>query len=305
MSDKINVVYKLYFSDNPNKVYIGSAKNFNKRLSEHLRSLLNSEHSNYLLQLDFKKYGLSNFKWEIIESNIPSYALLKKESEYINTLKSAIDGYNITNHATNPRDIYIPDNKSNPDLNLSNDVYCLLKNNKIKIEKIDAGEFKEGKKYSNFSFSKNKIDSLKTVDLKKIINNIVTYMRFHIHDTNRSIIAITPYNTSKSFRTFVDLCGSDLSISAPIKRFNDCHSTIPVKHVVVCVSANSYFIEMSKMNADEKDFHRMNYILKHIANFEFSETLTIHVPPLYYDSYINGLKLVTESYNNVKYKLQS
>lgn len=130
-------------------------------------------------------------------------------------------------------------------------------------------------------------------------------MRFHIHDTNRSIIAITPYNTSKSFRTFVDLCGSDLSISAPIKRFNDCHSTIPVKHVVVCVSANSYFIEMSKMNADEKDFHRMNYILKHIANFEFSETLTIHVPPLYYDSYINGLKLVTESYNNVKYKLQS
>lgn len=58
-------IYKITNINN-SKVYFGSAKNLNRRLSEHKRKLLQNRHSNIHLQRDYNKHGLSSFTFEVI-----------------------------------------------------------------------------------------------------------------------------------------------------------------------------------------------------------------------------------------------
>lgn len=50
-----------------NKVYIGSSISIMERFSTHKRSLIKNIHFNKHLQSSFNKYGISNFKFEILE----------------------------------------------------------------------------------------------------------------------------------------------------------------------------------------------------------------------------------------------
>lgn len=69
-----------------NKIYIGSSKNINKRLGEHLWRLNNNQHDNKHLQRHFQKYGKCN----CIEFSIIEYCSIKdlstKEQRWINLL---------------------------------------------------------------------------------------------------------------------------------------------------------------------------------------------------------------------------
>lgn len=49
-----------------NKIYIGSARNLNKRKNQHLRSLETKRHHNILLQRAYNKYGKENFVFKIL-----------------------------------------------------------------------------------------------------------------------------------------------------------------------------------------------------------------------------------------------
>lgn len=93
---KTGVIYCIENKIN-NKKYIGESLYYKRRWNDHKRHLNNNTHSNYHLQRSWNKYGKKNFKFKIIESNIPSPKLDSKEIYYIakyNTFHGK--GYNLT-----------------------------------------------------------------------------------------------------------------------------------------------------------------------------------------------------------------
>ena len=58
-------IYKITNTKN-NKVYIGQSTNLKKRLNDHKSSLIRGQHRNYFLQNSVNKYGIENFKFEIL-----------------------------------------------------------------------------------------------------------------------------------------------------------------------------------------------------------------------------------------------
>lgn len=78
-----------------NKIYIGSAKDFDKRKKRHLRDLRANKHYSILLQRAFNKYGEENFVFEIIEEFPYSIEIKDREQYWIDELKTKEIGYNI------------------------------------------------------------------------------------------------------------------------------------------------------------------------------------------------------------------
>lgn len=89
-------VYKISNIIN-NKIYIGSAVDFERRKKQHFRQLFNNEHFNYHLQRAFNKYGVDNFIFEIIEECEEDQCVIK-EQFYIDKLNATNPefGYNIS-----------------------------------------------------------------------------------------------------------------------------------------------------------------------------------------------------------------
>lgn len=69
------------------KYYIGSSINLDRRKKQHFQSLLNNKHANIKLQRSYNKYGVENFRFDIIELLETSKNLLKREQFYIDTTK--------------------------------------------------------------------------------------------------------------------------------------------------------------------------------------------------------------------------
>lgn len=65
------------------KYYVGSTKDFKKRKQTHFSGLKNNYHPNKHLQNAYNKYGIDNFKFEIIEC-VQEELLLDIEQSYIN-----------------------------------------------------------------------------------------------------------------------------------------------------------------------------------------------------------------------------
>ncbi len=80
------VIYKISNLIN-NKFYIGSAIDYNRRLREHKSMLRLNKHSCKHLQNAYNKYGIDNFKFEIIEQVEDKTKLIEREQYYIDTLK--------------------------------------------------------------------------------------------------------------------------------------------------------------------------------------------------------------------------
>lgn len=75
-------IYKITNLKN-NKVYIGSSNNLKQRLRQHRSFLKLNEHCNKHLQSSYNKYGIENFKFEILEV-IEEKKLEEREEYYIN-----------------------------------------------------------------------------------------------------------------------------------------------------------------------------------------------------------------------------
>ena len=79
-----------------NKSYIGQSIDIQARFSSHKRTLQwNDPRVNYPLYRDFKKYGLENFSFEIIEQ-CSKDELNEKEKYWINHYNTYNNGYNLT-----------------------------------------------------------------------------------------------------------------------------------------------------------------------------------------------------------------
>ena len=81
-----------------NKIYIGSSKNIEKRLYEHMRLLKNKRHPNIKLTRSAKKHGEESF-YSKVELICDTENLLMYEQIFIDFYNSAIDGYNINKKA--------------------------------------------------------------------------------------------------------------------------------------------------------------------------------------------------------------
>lgn len=93
---KTYVIYKVTNLIN-GKMYIGKTYNFEKRKREHLYDIDNGLPFHRAL----KKYGLDNFKWEIIDKSDSDEEIKEKEIYWIKKLNTCIhsensQGYNIT-----------------------------------------------------------------------------------------------------------------------------------------------------------------------------------------------------------------
>lgn len=89
-------IYKITNKAN-GKIYIGSSKNITYRWRQHLNELCMGTHHNGKLQLDFNKYGIGNFTFEIIEFVSNLDRLLEREQYHINknNCYSEDVGYNV------------------------------------------------------------------------------------------------------------------------------------------------------------------------------------------------------------------
>lgn len=83
---KANAISGIYKITNlaTNEFYIGSSKNIESRWAYHKAKFKSNEETSNKLYLDFKKYDLENFKFEILEKC--SENLKEKEQEYIDKL---------------------------------------------------------------------------------------------------------------------------------------------------------------------------------------------------------------------------
>lgn len=94
MKNPIICIYKITCLIN-NKIYIGQTINFKNRKSYHKCSLKHNRHDNKYLQEDYNNYGLSQFKFEIVEK-CKVEDLLEKETYWMNYY-GGINSYKLYN----------------------------------------------------------------------------------------------------------------------------------------------------------------------------------------------------------------
>jgi len=73
-----NVIYKITNKVN-NKIYIGSASYYDKRIGTHVNRLNSNIHDNNHLQAAWNKYGKDNFEFSIIEECTKDNLLIKEQ----------------------------------------------------------------------------------------------------------------------------------------------------------------------------------------------------------------------------------
>lgn len=94
-----------------NKVYIGQTKyTAELRLQGHLRDMTRPEKSEYPLYRAFRKYGLQNFRLDILE-DCPNDSLDEREIHYIKFYNTYYNGYNQTLGGQGTRSLELDNNQ--------------------------------------------------------------------------------------------------------------------------------------------------------------------------------------------------
>lgn len=140
------------------KIYIGSTtESFQLRWSTHKRSLKGNRHCNRHLQFAVNKYGVENFKFEILEECLSEFCVIR-EQYYLDTLLFAQEyinnkdkrflelGYNINPLSSSCANRELSDiHKKRIGLRHKDKVLSLESRNKIKIARksqINTGQIK-------------------------------------------------------------------------------------------------------------------------------------------------------------------
>jgi group I intron endonuclease len=84
--EQVSCIYKISSISMPERFYIGSAVVFSRRSYRHKSELKTGKHPNIKMQRHFSKYGISDFKIEIVEIVTDVNRLLEREQYYIDAL---------------------------------------------------------------------------------------------------------------------------------------------------------------------------------------------------------------------------
>lgn len=122
-------IYKIRNIKN-DKIYVGSAKDFQARWDRHLKSLRKNKHHNIRLQRSFNIHGEKSFIFEIIEVAEYNKDIQKLEQYYIDTLNSKVNGYNIADASFGD----VMTNNPNKESIIEKRRQTQLKNNKLLTE---------------------------------------------------------------------------------------------------------------------------------------------------------------------------
>ena len=97
MTDKKASIQGIYFIRNAKtgEMYVGSAKNIQKRLSAHIIDLVSGTHINPLLQESWEKFGPTSFAFGILEIVHAIEELSDKEISWIVKLDAVNNGFNV------------------------------------------------------------------------------------------------------------------------------------------------------------------------------------------------------------------
>lgn len=105
-----------------NKKYVGQTNNLKKRVKQHKDDSFtnyNEARYNQLIHQAIRKYGLNNFKIDILEDNIPTELIDEKEKYYINKYNTiAPNGYNLTEGGIANKTVPVPSKYENDFLNI-------------------------------------------------------------------------------------------------------------------------------------------------------------------------------------------
>lgn len=82
-----SAIYKISSISKPDRFYIGSAVVYSRRAIRHRSELNTGKHPNKKMQNHFTKYGIADFKIEIVEVVEDKNNLIKREQYYIDTLR--------------------------------------------------------------------------------------------------------------------------------------------------------------------------------------------------------------------------
>jgi len=85
-----------------NKIYVGYAIKIQERLNTHKSELINNKHANNFLQNSWNKYGIDNFKFELLEE-YPEEFLPSMENYWCNLLNTHNPNYGYNLRSTNPK----------------------------------------------------------------------------------------------------------------------------------------------------------------------------------------------------------
>lgn len=92
-------VYKITNIIN-SKIYVGITKNYDERIKYHKQRAFQPNHKEYdkVLYKAFRKYGLENFTFELLEQNLTEHEARIAEQAYIKAFNSTSHekGYNVT-----------------------------------------------------------------------------------------------------------------------------------------------------------------------------------------------------------------
>lgn len=91
-------IYKIESKINPNRIYIGSAININKRWWNHLSDLKKNRHHSIILQNHYNKYGKSDLIFIVIEPCFPEFLIIR-EQYYVDELNPYFNVCKIVSHS--------------------------------------------------------------------------------------------------------------------------------------------------------------------------------------------------------------
>ena len=292
--NKIICVYKLYFINDPNKVYVGSSIDFQFRLNTHYKELLENKHSNVELQKDFKIFGVLNLRWEIIKefkTPISRKELLEYESKYILILKAYESGYNRTYITTSKKDFYITSTSVNKDItNLLNefkkDRIIHIVPIKIKSFEIDL-YYPKKYNYSDSWWNTQPIEESihKIYTLTNHIRNKFRCPRDTIHILFRNkkhIEEISKINT-KYAKT------DEVLVHRLIKRMlKNKKSKNPIKYIEILSAFNPFNLE--NKTCKDKEIYQISEFLIRLKYLNLDKEIYIYTPPSLYDLYLKYFK---------------
>lgn len=249
-----------------NKIYVGSSSNVSLRWNEHLETLYYKIHTNYKLQEDFNKYGISAFTFSILEVIKNKKDLLPREQDWIDSINVG-ENYNILSYS---KFDYIEKKKDS--YNIINykpdkEVIEQLKNNINICQHLKLNSI--GNKKT--ALSKHWFNDSGVNIIKQLSNNISNFYKNIAHDTNFYWTTFIAYQRK--------LAGKGM-----VKKYIGFNDIPEIKYNTLAFCANNYpnktiQRELKSEMEIKDDVFALNLLLKWIINVsDYSKPINIYIP---------------------------